>query len=220
MKDSTQAGGRAKNFWTPLRLALTLMTLALLSTFGVTSCNSVDSTNGGTPKATINVSNTGPRVDAKANNAPPTGPTVMPEDALNAELESILDGKAFKLTNLKDKVLVLDLWATWCGPCRASTPELVRLQKEFGPRGLEVIGLDIDPGSDTPEDVKEFADEFKINYKLAFIEKPVAKSLMRGNNIPQSLVIGRDGRVIEHMVGYSPVNTPKRLRDAIEKALK
>jgi thiol-disulfide isomerase/thioredoxin len=130
-----------------------------------------------------------------------------------------MDGKAFKLADLKGKVLLIDLWATWCGPCRSSTPELVNLQKEFGSKGFEVIGLDIDPESDTPEDVKKFADQFDINYKLAFAERELAISLMRGGNIPQSLVVGRDGRIVEHQVGFHPVRTPEKLRAAIEQAL-
>jgi thiol-disulfide isomerase/thioredoxin len=219
MKQSTTLDKGASNFWTPLRSLLTLASLILLATFGVSSC-SRSADNTGTPKATVTVnSGAGPRADgSKSNAAPPTGPTTMPESVLNAELKT-MDGKAFKLADLKGKVLVLDLWATWCGPCRASTPELVNLQKEFGPRGLEVVGLDIDPDSDTPEDVKAFADQYKINYKVAFAERELAMSLMRGGNIPQSLVIDRNGNVVEHMVGYHPVNTPQRLRAAIEKAL-
>jgi thiol-disulfide isomerase/thioredoxin len=217
MKFSKESGQR-KGFWTPTRLALTLTVFALLAAIGVSGCGKSSDANGnsGAPKATINgapKSTSAP----KANNAP-VGPTVVPASALEAPLET-MDGKAFKLADLKGKVLVLDLWATWCGPCRNSTPELVSLQKEYGPKGFEVVGLDIDPNSDTPEDVKEFADEFDINYKLAFAEKELAMSLMRGGNIPQTLVVGRDGRIVEHLVGFSPTSTPKRLRAAIEQAL-
>ena len=213
MDFSTKPGKR--NFWTPLRSALTLTALALLATFGVSSCNSSENASGPPPPVvTVNSSNS-----ANAPKKPaPVGPTVMPAIALDTELEA-LDGKAFKLADLKGKVLVIDLWATWCGPCRYEVPELVQLQKEFGPRGFEVIGLDIDPKSDTPEDVRSFAEEFNINYKLAFVERELAVSLMRGGNIPQSLVVGRDGRIVEHLVGFNKDTTPKRLRAAIEKAL-
>jgi thiol-disulfide isomerase/thioredoxin len=219
MKFSIQPHERASNFWTPLRAALTLITLALLSTFGVSSCGKPAETTENAPKVTVNVNNpnAGPRVNKSA--PAPTGPSVLPDIALNTELKGIMDGKTFKLSDLKGKVLVVDLWATWCVPCRNSTPELVNLQKEFGPKGFEVIGLDIDPEDDTPEKVRDFADEFDINYKLAFAERELAVSLMRGGNIPQSLVVGRDGRIVEHLVGYSQSLTPKRLRAAIEKAL-
>jgi thiol-disulfide isomerase/thioredoxin len=218
MKLSTRPRWGRNDFWTPPRAALTLAALALLATFGVSSCSKPAETNAnaGAPKATVSVNS--PAANAPKVNSAPAGPVMVPASALNADLKTI-DGTAFKLADLKGKVLVIDLWATWCGPCRSSTPELVNLQKEFGPRGFEVIGLDIDPGSDTPEDVREFADEFDINYKLAFAERELAMSLMQGGNIPQSIVVGRDGRIVEHFVGFHPARTPEKLRAAIEKAL-
>jgi thiol-disulfide isomerase/thioredoxin len=220
MNLSTQPGQRADNFWTPQRVALTLAALVLLATFGVSSCSkSTDATNNtGAPNATVTINASNQGVRANTPKTAPAGPTALPASALDASLKTI-DGKAFKLADLKGKVLVIDLWATWCGPCRSSTPELVSLQKEYGPRGFEVVGLDIDPDSDTPEDVRDFAKQFDINYKVAFADRELAMSLMRGGNIPQSMVVGRDGQIIEHLVGFSPTNTPKRLREAIEKAL-
>lgn len=217
MNFSTRPQKSASKFWTPLRAALTLTTLALLATFGVSSCGkSTDAPGENAPKATVTVNSSNSAAPASKN--APTGPTVLPAVALDTDLKT-LDGKPFKLADLKGKVLVIDLWATWCGPCRYEVPELVKLQEEFGPRGFEVIGLDIDPGSDTPEDVRAFADEFDINYKLAFAERELAIALMRGGNIPQSLVVGRDGRIVEHLVGFHPVNTPKKMRAAIEQEL-
>ncbi len=219
MNFSTPPDKRKSKFWTPLRSALTLTALALLASFGVASCGKpTDATgNTNTPKATVNASNSGAQA-ATAPKTAPTGPTALTASVLDAELKT-MEGKAFKLADLKDKVLVIDLWATWCGPCRSSTPELVNLQKEYGPRGFEVIGLDIDPDSDTVEDVQAFAKEFNINYKLAFADREMAISLMRGGNIPQTMVVGRDGRIVEHLVGFHPVRTPEKLRAAIEQAL-
>jgi thiol-disulfide isomerase/thioredoxin len=149
----------------------------------------------------------------------PSGEAMMlPASALDAPLKTV-DGKAFKLSELNGKVLVIDLWATWCGPCRYEVPELVKMQGEYGSRGFEIIGLDIDPESDSPQAVQKFSKDFNINYKVAFAERSLAASLMRGGNIPQSMVVGRDGRVILHTVGFDPVATPKRLRAAIEQAL-
>ena len=93
------------------------------------------------------------------------------------------------------------------------------MQSEYGEKGFEVIGLDIDPGSDTAEGVKDFIQEFKINYKVAFAQKDLAVSLMKGGNIPQSLVVGRDGRIVKHFIGFSPERTPKLMREAIEQSL-
>lgn len=213
MNHSTGPRGRARNFWALARVALTLAALALAAA----GCNSTDmqpAANGPKGNATDGAKPNGMTTTA----ATPTGPRMLPASALDAPLET-LDGKPFKLADLKGKVLVIDLWATWCTPCRVSTPELVSLQKEFGPKGFEVIGLDIDPDSDTPEDVRAFAKEFKVNYKLAFADRELARALMRGGNIPQSIIVSRDGQILEHLVGYHPVRTPERMRAAIEKAL-
>ena len=206
-----------RDFWTPARAALTLTVLALLAAAGLAGCNSTDKSAENTPKVTVTA---GPRANGTpAATTTPAGPKMLPASALDAPLET-LEGKPFKISDLKGKVLVLDLWATWCGPCRSSIPELVAMQKEYGSKGFEVVGLDIDPESDTPEDVKRFAKEFEINYKLAFADRELAIALMRGGNIPQSIIVNRDGQIIEHLVGYHPVNTPKRMRAAIEQALK
>lgn len=215
MNSSEQSSGRTKKFWTPLRAALTLTVFALLATFGVSSCNSTSNapaTNANGPKVSMTVKPPGSTVENKVE------PVMLPASALDAPLKTV-DGKPFKLSDLKGKVLVIDLWATWCGPCRSEVPELVQMQTEYGPRGFEVIGLDIDPESDTAEDVSDFSKEFKINYKVAFAEADLARSLMRGGNIPQSLVVGRDGQVVVHFTGFSAVSTPKRMRAAIEQAL-
>jgi thiol-disulfide isomerase/thioredoxin len=215
MSHSTGPSGR--NFWTPTRAALTAVALALVAALGVASCGkSADTPTVNAPKATVTVGSK-PNGTTTAS-ATPTGPRVLPASALDAPLET-LDGKAFKLSDLKGKVLVIDLWATWCQPCRTSIPELVSMQKEYGPKGFEVVGLDIDPDSDTPEDVRAFAKEYDINYKLAFADRELALSLMRGGNIPQSIIVNREGQIIEHLVGFHPVRTPERMRAAIEKAL-
>lgn len=212
MTSSEQPG---KKFWTPLRTSLTAIVFALLASFGISSCNSSTdniATNANAPKVNmrVNGANTTPNTN--------TPPTMLSAVALDAPLETI-EGKPFKLSDLKGKVLQINLWATWCGPCRSEVPELVKFQSEYGPRGFEVVGLDIDPDSDSPEDVRAFMKEFKINYKVAFVKKEVATSLMRGGNIPQSLIVARDGRVVIHFTGFDRVGTPAKMRAAIEQAL-
>ncbi|HEX8708438.1 MAG TPA: redoxin family protein, partial [Pyrinomonadaceae bacterium] len=152
MTSSIPSGRKAARFWTPLRTALTLMVFSLLAAFGVSSCNSQPgdvsrgnaNANAPTVKMTVNSGNPSRPADAGTPGSDPANPTAnltpLPDPVLNEQFET-LDGKAFKLSDLKGKVLVIDLWATWCGPCRYEVPHLVELQKEFGPRGFEVIGL-------------------------------------------------------------------------------
>src|SRR5689334_8499877 len=181
MTSNKKSDGREMGFWTPMRTALTFLAFGLLATFGIASCNSSSktaNTNANTPKISMTVNG----APAQPNNGapqPPAQPQMIPASALDVSLKTV-DGKEFKLSDLKDKVLVIDLWATWCGPCRYEIPELVKMQDEYGDKGFEVIGLDIDPGSDQPEDVQKFAKEFKINYKVAFADADLARSLMKG----------------------------------------
>src|SRR5947208_3677112 len=72
-----------------------------------------------------------------------------------------------KLADYKGKVVVLDFYATWCEPCRAEVPRLVKLQKDYGPGGLQVIGLNVG-GEDDRAKVRAFAREFDIQYSLGF----------------------------------------------------
>lgn len=230
---------RSNNFWTTRRVAATFIVLALLATLGISSCATNPTTNGSSTNANRPSTNTAPvktapvggttNPGAPANSsvAPPTNAappnssllTPLPVALLDAPLKTI-DGKPFKLSESKGKVLVLDLWATWCGPCRQEIPHLVELNNEMGERGVEVIGLDIDPSSDTPEDVRAFMTEFNVNYKVAFLARQYAMSLMSDNgSIPQSYVITRDGKIYKRFIGFSPVTTPPQIRAAIEDAL-
>jgi thiol-disulfide isomerase/thioredoxin len=172
------------------------------------------------------------------NNAPPAPPAparsatqpppaaannVLPDNLKQTEMKT-LDGKRLRLADYSGKVLVLDLWATWCGPCRLEIPELVALHKDYKPRGVEVVGLTIE--GLTAEDrarkepaVRAFASEFKINYTVGWAEESLARAfLMPSGSIPQTYVIGRDGRVVRRFTGYSPRLAPQ-IRQSVDQAL-
>jgi thiol-disulfide isomerase/thioredoxin len=129
-----------------------------------------------------------------------------------------VDGATFRLSDYKDKVVVLDLWATWCGPCRLEVPHLVELQKEYGGKGVEVIGLTTEDPEDDETKVRDFAREFKINYKLGWSPREVSIALMAGNtSIPQTFVIAPGGRIVTKFRGFSD-RVPDMIRTAIGKA--
>jgi thiol-disulfide isomerase/thioredoxin len=107
------------------------------------------------------------------------------------------------LSDYKGKVVVLDFYATWCEPCRAETPQLVRLQNEYGEKGLQVIGLNVG-GDEDREQVPAFAKEFNIQYPLAYPDDDlVTKFLSDNEDIPQSFVFDRNGNLLKRFVGYS-----------------
>jgi len=108
-----------------------------------------------------------------------------------------------QLADYKGKVVVLDFYATWCEPCRAETPRLVELQRQYAAQGLQVIGLNVG-GQDDREQVPAYAKQFGIQYPLAFPDDDLADGYLADNqNIPQAFVFDRNGNLLKRFVGYS-----------------
>lgn len=191
-------------FWSPLRIVSTLIVLGLVAAFGISSCNSNDPT-------VITTSKPG---GTEAAARPP-----LPSVVLDTEMKGI-NGESIKLSNYSGKVLLVNLWATWCGPCRNEIPELVRLYKEYQSRGVEMVGLTTEDPVSSEETVQEFVRHFKMDYHVGWAPREVAIALMQGRgSIPQSLIVTRDGRIRKRFVGFHPQETPPLLKKAIEEAL-
>jgi thiol-disulfide isomerase/thioredoxin len=193
-----------RKFWTPLRVVTTFVALAMLVALGLSSCNSNE------PPGTSSSAPTRPAA---------SGPT-LPPNVLNAELKTV-NGNSIKLSDYSGKVLIVNLWATWCGPCRMEIPELVKLYNEFKPQGLEMVGLSTEDPDSTADSVRDFVKTFQMSYAVGWSPQDVSISLMRGNTaIPQSFLVARDGRILKRFVGFNRDSTPPLLRKEIEAALK
>src|SRR5215510_2674555 len=160
-----------------------------------------------------------PTRSASTSNSADSSFPPLPENVMQASI-SLLDGQKTRLADYSGKVLVVDLWATWCGPCRREIPHLIEIAKEYKSKGVEVIGLtNEDPDTDSQR-VKEFSKEFNINYPIGWADMEMQIGLSRGRNgIPQTLIIGRDGKVIKHFVGFSPFVSPQQMKEALEAAV-
>jgi thiol-disulfide isomerase/thioredoxin len=116
---------------------------------------------------------------------------------------TLANNQRAQLSDYKGKVVLLDFYATWCEPCRAETPHLVQLQKQYAAQGLQIIGLNVG-GADDRELVPGYAKEFGIKYPLAFPDDELADSYLADNqNIPQAFLFDRNGNLIKRFVGYS-----------------
>jgi thiol-disulfide isomerase/thioredoxin len=160
---------------------------------------------------------TSPTKSASTSNSAESSIPPLPENVMQASI-SLLDGQKAKLADYSGKVLIVDLWATWCGPCRQEIPHLVELAKEYKGKGVEVIGLTNENPETDAEMVKEFSKVFNINYTIGWADQEMQSGLMRGRQaIPQTLIIGRDGKVLKHYVGFNPRLIPQ-MKEVIEAA--
>jgi thiol-disulfide isomerase/thioredoxin len=129
------------------------------------------------------------------------------------------DGKRSVFSEYNGKVLILDFYATWCMPCRDSTPHLVGLQKKYQDQGLQVVGLNVGGPGDAQQ-VPAFAKEFNVQYPLGKPDDDLVGLLMGDvDGIPQTFVFDRQGQLVQRFVGFG-IETGEYLDSAVETALK
>jgi len=146
--------------------------------------------------------------------------TFVPEKIMDRRITS-LDNKHFRLADFQGKVLVINLWASWCGPCRREVPEYEEVRKAFLGRDVEFIGLTAEDPADSSQQVNKFVRQTNFSFLIGWADRELARTLMNGRgSIPQTLVIDAQGNIINHWVGYAPRRSGTRLREAIENALK
>jgi len=143
----------------------------------------------------------------------------LPDSLLKRQLKA-LDQGSFRLADFSGKVIVVNLWATWCGPCRMEVPDYEKVRKAYAGRAVEFIGLTTEDPRTSSDRVKKFARDFNFGFRLGWADRETAITLMNGRSvIPQTLVIAADGRIINHWRGYSRAQSSERLRETIERAL-
>jgi thiol-disulfide isomerase/thioredoxin len=143
----------------------------------------------------------------------------LPESLLQRPLKS-LDNSSFRLADFGGKVVVVNLWASWCGPCRSEVPEYEKVRKEYAGRAVEFIALTTENPRTSSDRVKQFVRKFNFGFRLGWADRETAQTLMNGSRaVPQTLVIAPDGRIVSHWDGYSRGQSGDHLRAAIERAL-
>ncbi|HTL60669.1 MAG TPA: TlpA disulfide reductase family protein [Nitrospira sp.] len=109
-----------------------------------------------------------------------------------------LDGASVSSQELAGKVVVLNFWATWCGPCKEEMPSLARLQSQFDPEQVRIVTVTTDL---YPQGIKQFLDHLGIDLPVLFDEDQEVSRLFTVRGLPTTVVIGRDGHAIGRAVG-------------------
>jgi peroxiredoxin/YHS domain-containing protein len=113
-----------------------------------------------------------------------------------------LAGQAISNRSLEGRVVLLDFWATWCGPCRKSMPELQALHERYADQGFDVVGISIDEGRSAHARVKKFIAAKKIRYPIAVdSEADPAWAAFHVKAIPSAFLLDRDGRIVAQWTG-------------------
>lgn len=124
---------------------------------------------------------------------------------------SLRNGDPVRLEDFRGKVVYLDFWASWCGPCRQSLPWMEQLRREFGAAGFEVLAVNVD---ETPADALRFLRRYPVTYPIVGDARGTVAALYDVQDMPSSYLIDRKGVVREVHRGFNRSDAA-RLRDAV-----
>ena len=127
-----------------------------------------------------------------------------------------LNGGRVTLASLEGKVLVVDFWATWCGPCIKEIPEYDEFWRKNQSRGVEVLGIVMDSGS--PDDILDFVREYKIAYRQLLGDEKIAAEFGVNQGFPTTFVIDGEGMIRTKILGSPPTKFDK-LQETVDAAL-
>ncbi len=125
-----------------------------------------------------------------------------------------LDGNPVSLKDLRGRVVLLDFWATWCGPCRMAMPHLEAFHKELADQGVKVFGINLRENAAT---VRKFMDAQKFTMPILLDADGKVAASYRVSGIPHTVIIGKDGQVLKVNVGYAP-GVEEQLKQALLNA--
>ena len=204
-----------KNIFTNLLLFAVLS----VAVSGLTACNPAGTQKGAVIESPSNASSpANSPTEVKGKDYPP-----VPTGLYQAEIKD-LEGKTYKLEDKKGKVVLVNLWAIWCGPCIAEMPHLREMQEKYRDKDFEVVGLntgDQDGATEPVENIKTFVAQKQLNYSIGYADDKFFSQMLkvtRMSGIPQSILINREGK----MTGIFPGGGPRiinEIKQAVDKTM-
>ncbi len=140
-----------------------------------------------------------PQLAIAASGKPDSGRKVAPDFALKDA-----NGATVHLADYKGKVVLLDFWATWCGPCKVEIPWFMEFEQQFKDRGFAVLGVSMDDGGWA--DVKPYIEKQKINYRILLGNDQIGDAYGGVDSLPTTFLIDRDGRIAAKHEGIEPTS--------------
>jgi thiol-disulfide isomerase/thioredoxin len=127
-----------------------------------------------------------------------TGAVSQQKKAANFSLKSE-NGTSYELSKFKGKVVVVNFWATWCGPCRKEIPDFIEAYKKYNSKGLEIIGISLDQDGWTK--VTPYVKQSKINYPIVLGDEQIVEKYGGFNAIPTTFIVNKKGEIVDQVTG-------------------
>ncbi len=131
--------------------------------------------------------------------APEIFPVAVGSAAPTFQAKDLSTGKQVTLADYKDQVVLLNVWATWCEPCKIEMPSMQQLERELGPQGLKIVAVSVDEGGD--DVVRQFAHDLGLTFQILHDQSRRIERIYQTTGVPESFVINRQGRIVKKVIG-------------------
>lgn len=148
--------------------------------------------------------------------APDIFPVEVGSRAPDFKAVDLANGDTLTLASYQGQVVLLNVWATWCEPCRVEMPALERLQQELGPHGLRIVAVSIDEAG--PDVVREFQREYGLTFQILQDRSRAIERTYQTTGVPETFVLNREGRIVKKVIGAAEWDSPVN-KDLIRRLL-